>query len=222
MKFAGWTPEMPASTHEVVADETYTATWELEKYDVTFNYKDDEGADKTETQKVAYGGYAVVVTPGVPEHKTFVGWVIDGTTKPLVQPAEYQIKAKTAFTAVYDDETVAYTFDYNDGTGDTVVLDVPYNGTIYNSDYDPSVKDVLRAPLRKDSVIISPDGRLMRPEKAPRLHSRKQILHRQRPFTPSGHRTNLRWQLCLMLPAEPRPNQLLEPNITRPQLLQPM
>lgn len=84
---------------------TATAVWGVEKYDVTFNYKDKDGKDVSITEKIEYGNAAVA--PEVPayyadsmRHYKFTEWdaTFDNITDDTVVTALYDLGAGHNFT----------------------------------------------------------------------------------------------------------------------------
>lgn len=84
---------------------TATAVWGVEKYDVTFNYKDANGKDVSIKEKIEYGKSAVA--PEVPayhadstRHYKFTGWDVafDNITGDTVVTAEYNLGEGHSYT----------------------------------------------------------------------------------------------------------------------------
>lgn len=84
---------------------TATAVWGVEKYNVTFNYKDANGKDASITEKIEYGNAAVA--PDVPayyadsiRHYKFTGWDVafDNITGDTVVTAQYNLGEGHGYT----------------------------------------------------------------------------------------------------------------------------
>lgn len=77
--FTRWSDGSEAMTRTIVvrSNVTYYATFDLDEYDVTFSYKDKDGNDVSQTQKVKYGHSAIPPDTGVvdqwPKHH-FKNW----------------------------------------------------------------------------------------------------------------------------------------------------
>ena len=118
--FAGWSPAVPAT--QGVGDATYTATWTVNNYTVTWNV---DGVEETETY--AYGAaIAEKAAPSKVGH-TFTGW--EGYAAGMTMPA-----ANKTFTATWDvnNYTVTWVVD-----GETVKTETVAYGSALNAPADP-------------------------------------------------------------------------------------
>jgi hypothetical protein len=102
----------------VSGDETFTASWKAEAFEVTFTV--DGKVDTAHTQNVNYGKTAQTYTPtpasGTHQHETFSGWSLtEGGA--VVVLANYPITQKTNFYAVWVGDPQTVHFNLNGGTG---------------------------------------------------------------------------------------------------------
>ena len=100
--FAGWTPSV---ANTVTADATYTATWTINQYTITFN---TDGGSTIAPITQDYG--TAVVAPANPTKSgyTFTGW---DKTIPSTMPAE-----NMTITATWEINKYTITFNTNGGT----------------------------------------------------------------------------------------------------------
>ncbi len=100
--------EVDPATYEIKADTTFTAVFRIKTYAVTFI---SEGAELTAYAATVSHGASVTNIPDAPvssdESKVFDHWAVNDIK---VDPATYEIKADTTFTAVFRTKTYAVTF----------------------------------------------------------------------------------------------------------------
>ncbi len=135
--FAGWKPDVAATATE---DVTYTAefTPHIKSYTVTFNYKDENGADKTESMDVNYG-----VTPEAPAVSDYSEGDYDYTFKSWDKDV-VAVAGDTTYNAVYESEFVAADYTaYNDVV--TLANEKLGQTDIYTDESLSNLKDVLAA-----------------------------------------------------------------------------
>jgi len=103
--FIGWTPSVPATVG--MGDATYTATWTIFSYTITF---DANGGTGGTINTLTYG--TALTAPAVTRFGyTFAGW---SPVVPATVPA-----ANTTYTAQWTPKNFTITFDANGGTGGT-------------------------------------------------------------------------------------------------------
>lgn len=87
-------------------EATATAVWGVQKYDITFKFKDEAGKDISIVEKIEYG--QAVTAPEVPDyysnesmHHAFTGWdnTLDNITSDIVVTAQYASGVSHNYTA---------------------------------------------------------------------------------------------------------------------------
>lgn len=127
--FTGWSPEV--STEPMTLDKVYTAQYssERKKIEVTFNYKDANGADTSTVIEVSYGEYidtALVDAINTPTYMdddyiyTFSGWSPEVAAEPATAPhthtAQYSTEERVADFTAFDAALAAVNAKLANGT----------------------------------------------------------------------------------------------------------
>ncbi|MBQ6401841.1 MAG: InlB B-repeat-containing protein [Firmicutes bacterium] len=142
-QFKGWkandaagTVYQPGSQYTVTGAVTFTAQWEIDKFQVTFDPNKGEYAGTTDpTVETHNYGDQFTFTAATREHYQFKGWKADDAAGTVYQAGDdYTVTKKVSFTAQWEADKQTITFDPAggtfDGTTDPTDVEEPYDKTI--------------------------------------------------------------------------------------------
>lgn len=136
--FAGWTgTDLENADKNVtiptgsIGDRSYTATWTIDEYTVTYDYGTNGGASKTDSSiktedvKVNYNTAIDLTKQGTKSNYTFIGWNTDATAITAIDSLTMGTENVTLY-AIYSKE-VTVKYDKNGGADDVLTTYTLYN-----------------------------------------------------------------------------------------------